>query len=75
MDNAQHTRNATGAGVQFTVDLDQIELTNEECAAFQNEITKLAVEYVQKRSDSATAQVRREPYVKIIFVKAIPPNR
>lgn len=75
MDNTQHPRNDAGAGVQFTVDLDQIELTEEECAAFQNAITKLAVEYVQKHSDTAPARVRREPYVKIIFVKAIPPNR
>jgi hypothetical protein len=75
MDNTQRPRNDAGAGVQFTVDLDQIELTDEECAAFQNAITKLAVEYVQKHSDTVTARVRREPYVKIIFVKAIPPNR
>jgi hypothetical protein len=75
MENSQDTRDNTGAGVQFTVDLDQIELTDEECNAFQNEITKLTVEYVQKHSDGATSRVRREPYVKITFVKAIPPTR
>ena len=73
MDNSQGSPNDTGAAVKFTVDLEQIALTEDECNAFQNQLTKLAVEYAQKSSSASRA--RREPYVKITFVKAIPPTR
>jgi hypothetical protein len=65
-------------GTRFTVDLGEIELTDEEVTSLQNQITKLAVETVrQKGSDEnapGTGDVagrRRGPFVKIIFVRAI----
>ncbi|HWT05632.1 MAG TPA: hypothetical protein VN224_07735 [Xanthomonadales bacterium] len=64
------------AGTQFTIDLSEVELTHEEVSALHNKITKIAVETVQEQRRAAgdTARPRRrEPYVRIIFVKAIPP--
>ena len=53
---------------QFTVDIGQMELTDEEVNAFQNEITKLAVDWVKQKG---SARRKKEPFVKIIFVRAI----
>ena len=79
MDEA--TPSAEDDGVRFTVDLREIELTDEEVNSLQNQITKLAAEAVrQKGSDEnapGTGDVAgrrrppREPYVRITFVKQI----
>lgn len=75
MDTTTPSASDTAAGTQFTVDLSQIELTQEEVNALHNAITKLAVETVQQRASAAAARrIAGEPYVKITFVKAVPPS-
>jgi hypothetical protein len=81
MDEATPSPKEEDAVTRFTVDLGEIELTDEEVSTLQNQITKLAVETVQqKRSDSTdenasgsegVSRRRRGPFVKIIFVRAI----
>lgn len=65
-------------GTRFTVDLGEIELTDEEVTSLQNQITKLAVETVRQKDSGenapdsgAVSRRRRGPFVKIIFVRAI----
>jgi hypothetical protein len=74
MDNMTPPPSETAAGAQVTVDLSQVELTDEEVNALLNKITRLAAESVrQQAADVTVARRPREPYVKITFVKAIPP--
>jgi hypothetical protein len=56
---------------QFTLDLGQTPLTHDELHSLQNDITRLALEHVQKSAAAAAPAVKREPFVKIIFAKAI----
>ena len=49
---------------QFTVDLGQIDLTDEELNGFKNQITKLAVESLRKKR-------KRGPFIKILHVRTI----
>lgn len=56
-------------GHQFTVDLRNTELTDEEVRSLGNEITRLAVQSVGAKGD---VEAKREPYVEIIFVKSMP---
>jgi hypothetical protein len=68
-----------GGGTRFTVDLGEVELTDEEVTSLQNQITKLAVETVRQKGSGENApgagdvagRRHREPFVKIIFVRAI----
>ncbi|HXN88966.1 MAG TPA: hypothetical protein VN890_06400 [Methylocella sp.] len=62
----------TSAATQFTVDLGQIDLTDEEVNSLQNQITKLAAEFALTKADPA-ARPKKEPFVKITFVRAIHP--
>lgn len=50
---------------QFTIDLGEIELTDEEVSNLGN----LAIESVRKKSGSAA--ILKEPYVRVLHVKAI----
>ncbi|HEV7909708.1 MAG TPA: hypothetical protein VGP28_01160 [Methylocella sp.] len=54
---------------QFTIDLGEIELTDEEVSNLGNELVKLAIESVRKKSGSAA--ILKEPYVRVLHVKAI----
>jgi hypothetical protein len=54
-------------GTQFIIDLGQVELTDDEVQAVQNQITKVALEFARKKD--APAANRREPYVRILHVK------
>jgi hypothetical protein len=56
-------------GTQFIVDLGQVELTDEEVDAVQNQITKVALEFALKNRASVTKAKPREPYVKVLHVK------
>ena len=51
MDEATPSPKEEDAAVRFTVDLGEIELTDEEVSTLQNQITKLAVETVQQKRD------------------------
>jgi hypothetical protein len=63
------------SATQLTVDLGQTELTDDELHSLQNDITRLAVDHVQKSAAAAAPDRRKgEPFVKIIFVKAIHPR-
>lgn len=64
---------------QFTVDLGEVHLTDAEVSALQSRITKLAIESVRQKAGQADARAKpkpkpKEPFVKIIFVKAIRPR-
>jgi hypothetical protein len=56
-------------GTQFVVDLGQVQLTDDEVEAVQNQITKVALEFARKKG--APAAKRKEPYVRILHVKTI----
>lgn len=70
MDNTSSSPDSTDSTARFTVDLGETQLTDAELHSLQNEITRLAVEHVQK---SVAEKGKKEPFVKIIFVKAIHP--
>ena len=61
----------TGSGLQFTVDLGKIELTDEEVGNLRNEIARLAVEAARKQVGSVLKK-GKEPFIKILHVKALP---
>lgn len=56
-------------GTQFVVDLGQIELTDDEVDAVQNQITKVALEFARRKNAPAAKRKPKEPYVKILHVK------
>jgi hypothetical protein len=72
MDQTTPSGAEPGGAAQFTVDLGETELTDEEVSAIQHEITRLAVELVQRKRSDGTDKTR-EPFVKIVFVKAVHP--
>jgi hypothetical protein len=76
-DSTGRTDDATAnapSEAQFTLDLGAMELTDDEVNALQNQITRLAVEFMrQERAIAPVPDRRREPYVKIIFVKSVHP--
>jgi hypothetical protein len=53
---------------QFSVDLSEIELTDEELTALQNQITRLVFDSVRNKVTAAGR--KKEPYVKIIYVRS-----
>lgn len=55
-------------GTRFTVDLSEVELTDEEVSSLKNKITKAAVESARGKGHAE----RRPPYVRIVFVKSVP---
>ena len=71
MDTATPSTSETDAKMQFTVDLGQVEMTDEEVNALQNQITKLAIECVRQKDSGAA--VKKEPYPKVIitFVRSV----
>ena len=56
-------------GTQFIVDLGQVELTDDEVDAVQNQITKVALEFARQKNAPAAKRKPKEPYVKILHVK------
>jgi hypothetical protein len=56
-------------GLQFTIDIGKMELTDQEVNSLGNEIAKQAVQSVRKTSSGGVA---KEPYVQILHVKALP---
>ncbi|HEY6236865.1 MAG TPA: hypothetical protein VIW69_17320 [Candidatus Elarobacter sp.] len=75
MDNSTPSSRDSVAGTQFTIDLREIELTDEEVNALNNKITQLAVETVRQQhaSGAKAGRTKREPYVRITHVRSIPP--
>ena len=62
---------------QFTVDLGEISLTDAEVGALQSQITRLAIESVRQKGAQTVGAAKKkpkDPFVKIIFVKAIRPR-
>jgi hypothetical protein len=57
--------------VRFTVDLGKVNLNDKEVSSLKNKIIRLAV--AAARPKRPTPKRPREPYVKIVFGKAIPP--
>jgi len=53
--------------LQFSVNLSEIDLTDEEVNSLHNQITKLLVESLRKKP-----KPKPEPYVKVLHVKSIP---
>jgi hypothetical protein len=51
---------------QFVLDLGQVELSDDDVAEVQNEITKLALEFARKKKKPP-----KGPYVKILHVKTV----
>jgi hypothetical protein len=64
----EETTSASGKN-SFTVEIGEIELSEEELKGLGNEITRLAIESLRSKA-AASGRILREPYVKIIFVKA-----
>jgi hypothetical protein len=69
MDEATPSPKEADAGARFTVDLGEIELTDEEVSTLQHQITNLAVETARKKGSGST----HGPFIKIIFVRAVHP--
>jgi len=69
MDDTTPSPKETDVGARFTVNLGEIELTDEEVSTLQNQITKLAVETARKKDSGG-----KEPFIKIIFVRSVHPH-
>jgi hypothetical protein len=55
--------------IRFSVDLGKVELTDKEVSSLKNKITQVAVAAARKKGPKPP----KEPFVKIVFGKAIPP--
>jgi hypothetical protein len=58
----------SGDSTQFHVELGPHDLTDEEISGLTNDITRSIVDAVHRSARTEEAK-RREPYVKITFVK------
>jgi len=63
------TSSEGSADHQFSIELGPHDLTDSEISNLGNEITKTIVDAVQKSASAAETR-RREPFVKILYVKA-----
>jgi hypothetical protein len=58
-------------GTRFVVDLDNVDLTDQEVEAVQNQIARTALQVAQSKAGSGATGRKKEPYVKIIHVKTV----
>lgn len=70
------SEDGSDAAARFTVDLADLDLTDEDISALQNQITKAVVEGVTHKGFAMAAEGKKKgPYVKITFVKSVPRPR
>ena len=76
MANNDDSDTGSDAAARFTIDLAELDLTDEDINSLQNQITKAVVEGVTHKGFAMTAERKKKgPYVKITFVKSVPRPR
>lgn len=72
MPKAKPPAATAGSEVQFSVEIGDVDLSDADMKGIQNQITKAILGSVRQKSTAKSTAKKKEPYVKILFVKAIP---